>query len=96
MLLRLEFAERKGDLEPALKVFHEAVDGEHVYSTTLVQVLTHDFTEILISESLKDLFYIILVVGNMINAVSNSMYLILCCHGNMYREADQVMLMALL
>ena len=43
MLLRLEFNERKGDLEPALKVFHEAVDGENVYSTTLVQVLTHDF-----------------------------------------------------
>ena len=30
MLLRLEFAEKKGDLEPALKTFHEAVDGEHV------------------------------------------------------------------
>ena len=38
--------------------------------------------EILESESIKDLFYIILVVGNMINAVSHSMYLILCCHSN--------------
>ena len=28
------------------------------------------YTEILKSESLKDLFYIILVIGNMINAVS--------------------------
>ena len=27
MLLRLEFAEKKSDLEPALKIFHEAVDG---------------------------------------------------------------------
>lgn len=36
--------------------------------------------EILESESLKDLFYIILVIGNMINAVSHPMYLILCCY----------------
>ena len=28
MLLQLEFPERKNELEPALKVFHDAVDGE--------------------------------------------------------------------
>ena len=31
MLLRLEFAEKKSDLEPALETFHEAVNGEYVY-----------------------------------------------------------------
>ena len=30
MLLRLEFAEKKGDLEPALETFHKAVDGEQI------------------------------------------------------------------
>ena len=39
-------------------------------------------TEILSSGSLKDLFYIILVIGNMINAVSCNIYLILYCCGN--------------
>ena len=81
MLLQLEFAEKKGDLEPALKTFHEAVDGEeldYVYDYTNTDVV--DFTEILKSESLKDLFYVILVIGNMINAVSCAMYLIPCCY----------------
>ena len=36
MLLQLEFAEKKGDLEPALKTFHEAVDGEQVGYMTLL------------------------------------------------------------
>ena len=40
MLLQLEFAEKKGDLEPALKTFHEAVDGEHInYMTILILML---------------------------------------------------------
>ena len=39
------------------------------------------YTEILKSESLKDLFYIILVIGNMINAVSY-IYLVICCYSN--------------
>lgn len=30
MQLRLEFAEKKEDLEPALKTFHEAVDGGYI------------------------------------------------------------------
>ena len=29
MLLQLEFAEKKGDLEPSLETFHRAVDGNH-------------------------------------------------------------------
>ena len=54
-------------------------------------------TEILESESVKDLFYIILVLGNMINAVSYILC-ILCCIAIviMYREGIQVVHMALL
>ena len=39
-------------------------------------------TEILSSGSLKDLFYIILVIGNMINAVSYNIHLMLYCCGD--------------
>ena len=73
MLLRLEFTEKKGDLEPALKTFHEAVDGGDVYHIANTYTITNCyivFSEIWKSESLKDLFYVILVIGNMINAVS--------------------------
>ena len=52
------------------------------------------YVEILDSESLKDLFYIILVVGNMINAVSHICTLCCVVIVTMYREADQVVHMA--
>ena len=38
MLLQLEFAEKKGDLEPALEIFHKAVDGKY---TTIVQLSSY-------------------------------------------------------
>ena len=54
------------------------------------------FTEILDSESLRDLFYIILVIGNMINAVSDNIYIhtYSIAMALMYRGADQVVHMA--
>ena len=36
MQLRLEFAEKKEDLQPALKTFHEAVDGKHLASDMIL------------------------------------------------------------
>ena len=41
MLLRLEFTEKKGDLEPALKTFHEAVDGGDVYHIANTYTITN-------------------------------------------------------
>ena len=49
-----------------------------------------NITEILNSESLKDLFYIILVIGNMINAVSHKRVLYSVVMVDIYREVDQV------
>ena len=53
----------------------------HNYYNYIIILIVWLITEILNSESLKDLFYIILVIGNMINAVSHNLNLIFCCYG---------------
>lgn len=39
MQLRLEFAEKKEDLQPALKTFHDALDGKYLASY-MILILT--------------------------------------------------------
>ena len=48
--------------------------------TSTILLIVYYFAETSKSESLKDLFYVILVIGNMINAVSRPMCLMLCCY----------------
>jgi len=36
MQLRLEFAEKKEDLQPALKTFHDALDGKYFASDIML------------------------------------------------------------
>ena len=73
MLLRLEFQERKTEIQQSLDTLHEAIDGNQLQLQIwqlLVITLSIAYTEIFASDSLKKILHIILVTGNMINAVS--------------------------
>jgi len=69
MQLRLEFMEKKEDLQPALDTFHKAIEGKRI-TIYFVITLCVLILEIASSALLKRVFQIILVTGNMINAVS--------------------------
>ena len=85
MLLRLEFTEKKGDLEPALKTFHEAVDGGDVYHIANTYTITNCYIvfrnlEIGILER-----FVLCYISNRKHDKCCKlpyMYLMLCCYSN--------------
>ena len=75
MQLRLEYIEKKEELQPALVTLHEAIDGNAFVRFCLFEQTTCITLEIFASKLLKKVFYVILVTGNMINAVRDLVYM---------------------
>lgn len=83
MQLKMEFSEKLADLKPAIETMQIGIEGIHTNHSCSIMVLLYfitSYTEVLASESLREVFYAALITGNIINAVRNTWYIAVYIH----------------